>query len=81
MGEWCVHLDWIRRHRNTLQFAIGLGVLLVLLLLYLVFRISVVHPWAIAGLLAPALVGLSLAEQYLAAERQHEQEENEESAP
>ena len=80
MGEWRVRLDWIKTNRNLLQFVTGLSGLLILILLHLLFGISVGWPWALIVLICPALIGASLAEQYLAAERLYEQENTEESA-
>ncbi|MBO6797222.1 hypothetical protein [Maricaulis sp.] len=76
-----MRLDWIKTNRNLLQFVTGLAGLLILILLHLLFGIRVGWPWALVVLICPALIAISLAEQYLAAERLYEQESNEESAP
>lgn len=79
-GDRRVRLDWIKTNRNLLQFGTGLVGLLILILLHLLFGISVGWPWAVIVLICPALIALSLAEQYLAAERLYEQDITEESA-
>ena len=75
-----MRLDWIKTNRNLLQFVTGLTGLLIMILMYLLFGIGVDWSWSLMVLVFPALIAMSLAEQYLAAERLYEQETSEESA-
>lgn len=75
-----MRLDWIKTNRNLLQFVTGLTGLLIMILMYLLFGIGVDWSWSLMVLVCPALIAVSLAEQYLAAERLYEQETSEESA-